>query len=110
MPYNNSKRTAGGAGTIRKKTFVSNGKEYTYWEARYTSGYDPGTGKQIQRTINGKSKKEVAEKLLPYVTDDLPKALRIYEETRDNAQNSGYDLRPENMKTVTVYIIRTDLQ
>ena len=63
MPYNNSKRTAGGAGTIRKKTFVSNGKEYTYWEARYTSGYDPGTGKQIQRTINGKSKKEVAEKL-----------------------------------------------
>ena len=63
MPYNNSKRTAGGAGTIRKKTFVSNGKEYTYWEARYTSGYDPGTGKQIQRKINGKSKKEVAEKL-----------------------------------------------
>ena len=52
----------------------------------------------------------MAEKLLPYVTDDLPKALRIYEETRDNAQNSGYDLRPENMKTVTVYIIRTDLQ
>ena len=56
------------------------------------------------------AEKEVAEKLLPYVTDDLPKALRIYEETRDNAQNSGYDLRPENMKTVTVYIIRTDLQ
>ena len=56
------------------------------------------------------AEKEVAEKLLPYVTDDLPKALRIFEETRDNAQNSGYDLRPENMKTVTVYIIRTDLQ
>ena len=56
------------------------------------------------------AEKEAAEKLLPYVTDDLPKALRIYEETRDNAQNSGYDLRPENMKTVTVYIIRTDLQ
>ena len=56
------------------------------------------------------AEKEAAEKLLPYVTDDLPKALRIFEETRDNAQNSGYDLRPENMKTVTVYIIRTDLQ
>ena len=56
------------------------------------------------------AEKEAAEKLLPHVTDDLPKALRIYEETRDNAQNSGYDLRPENMKTVTVYIIRTDLQ
>ena len=63
MPYINSKRTAGGAGTIRKKSFVSNGKEYTYWEARYTSGYDPGTGKQIQHTINGRSKKEVAERL-----------------------------------------------
>ena len=56
------------------------------------------------------AEKDVAEKLLPYVTDDLPKALRIYEETRGNAQNSGYDLRPENMKNVTVYIIRTDLQ
>lgn len=56
------------------------------------------------------AEKEAAEKLLPYVTDDLPKALRIYEETRDNAQNGGYDLRPENMKTVTVHIIRTDLQ
>ena len=29
----------------------------------YTSGFDPGTGKQIQHTINGKSKKEVARKL-----------------------------------------------
>ena len=63
VPYNNPKRTANGAGTIRKKTFVSNGKEYAYWEARFTSGFDPGTGKQIQRTINGKTKKEVAERL-----------------------------------------------
>lgn len=56
------------------------------------------------------AEKDAAEKLLPYVTDNLPNALRIYEETRDNAQNSGYDLRPDGMKTVTVYIIRTDLQ
>ena len=56
------------------------------------------------------AEKEAAEKLMPYVTDNLPRALRIYEETCDNARNnSGYDLRPENMKTVTVYIIRTDL-
>ena len=41
------------------------------------------------------AEKEAAEKLLPYVTYDLPKTLRIFEETRDNAQNSGYDLRPE---------------
>ena len=63
MPYSDSKRAASGAGSIRKKSYVSNGKEYTYWEARYTCGFDPGTGKQIQHTINGKSKKEVAQKL-----------------------------------------------
>ncbi len=56
------------------------------------------------------AEKQIAEKLLPYVTDDLTKALRIYEETRINAQNSGYDLRPDSMKAVTVYLIRTDLQ
>lgn len=56
-------RSAAGAGTIRKKTVTRNGKEYTYWEARYTVGYDPGTGKQIQRSITGKTQKEVAQKL-----------------------------------------------
>ena len=62
---NNTKNTKGasGAGTIRKKTVKRNGKEYTYWEARYTTGFDPGTGKQIQRSVTGKTQKEVAEKL-----------------------------------------------
>ena len=54
--------------------------------------------------------KEAANKLLPYVENELADALRIYEETRDSTRNSGYDLRPEDMKTVTVYVIRTDLQ
>lgn len=56
-------RSAQGAGTIRKKTVTRSGKEYTYWEARYTAGRDPGTGKQVQRSITGKSQSEVAEKL-----------------------------------------------
>jgi len=56
-------RNASGLGTIRKKTVTRNGKEYTYWEARYTEGYHPGTGKQIQRSITGKTQKEVAQKL-----------------------------------------------
>lgn len=56
-------KSASGSGTIRKKTVMRNGKEYTYWEARYTAGYDPGTGKQIQRSISGKTQKEVAQKL-----------------------------------------------
>lgn len=58
-----SKKAASGTGTIRKKTVTRNGKEYTYWEARYTEGVDPGTGKQIQRSISGKTQKEVAKKL-----------------------------------------------
>lgn len=51
------------AGTIRKKTVTRGGKSYSYWEARATVGYDPGTGKQIQRSITGKTQKEVAQKL-----------------------------------------------
>lgn len=56
-------KAASGAGTIRKKTVMRNGKEYTYWEARYTIGFDPGTGKQVQRSISGKTQKEVSKKL-----------------------------------------------
>lgn len=50
-------------GSIRKITKTSKGKEYTYYEARYTEGFDPRTGKQIQRSISDKSKKVVAQKL-----------------------------------------------
>ena len=56
-------RSARGTGTIRKKTVTRGGKKYEYWEARYTAGADPGTGKQIQRSITGKTQKEVAQKL-----------------------------------------------
>lgn len=63
MPRKSNTRGAQGAGTIRKKTIARSGKEYTYWEARYTAGRDPGTGKQIQRSITGKTQKEVAQKL-----------------------------------------------
>ena len=65
MPQCNqkNKKAASGMGNIRKVSKVKNGKEYTYYEARYTEGYDPGTGKQIQRSISGKTQKEVAQKL-----------------------------------------------
>ena len=58
-----SKKSTSGMGSIRKVTKVVKGKEYTYYEARYTEGFDPGTGKQIQRSITDKSKKVVAQKL-----------------------------------------------
>lgn len=58
-----AKKAAKGSGTIRKKTVTRSGKTYEYWEARYTAGFDPGTGKQIQRSITGKTQKEVAQRL-----------------------------------------------
>ena len=59
----NNKRAAHGSGTIRKKTVTRNGQDYTYWEARITTGYDAGTGRQKQRSVTGKTQKEVREKL-----------------------------------------------
>ena len=58
-----AKKSAKGGGTIRKKTVTRNGKEYTYWEARVTTGRDPGTGKQIQRSFTGKTQAEVRKKM-----------------------------------------------
>ncbi len=57
------KRSAQGSGNIRKKTVTRNGETYNYWEARYSVGSDPGTGKQIQKSVSGKTQKEVREKL-----------------------------------------------
>ncbi len=50
-------RGAQGAGTIRQR---KDGR----WEARYTVGRDPGTGKQLQKSIYGKTQQEVRRKLL----------------------------------------------
>ena len=41
---------AKGGGTIRQRP---DGR----WEARYTLGIDPGTGKQIQKSVYGKTQK-----------------------------------------------------
>lgn len=56
-------KSAAGSGSIRKKVITKKGKKYEYWEARYTVGTDPGTGKPIRRSISGKTQKEVAKKL-----------------------------------------------
>ena len=49
-------KNAKGAGSIRKR---SEG----FWEARYTIGRNPGTGKQIQKSVYGKTQAEVRKKL-----------------------------------------------
>ena len=56
-------RGAQGGGSIRKKTVVRDGVAYTYWEARITTGFDPRTGRQKQRSFSGKTQKEVREKM-----------------------------------------------
>ena len=62
-------RSAKGSGKVEKRTYKSNGKKYTYWTGKCTVGYDPGTGKQIQRTITGKTQREVSEKLRAIAAD-----------------------------------------
>lgn len=56
-----STRNAQGGGTIRQR------KDGT-WEARYTVGRDPGTGKQIQKSVYGKTQKEVRQRLQQITT------------------------------------------
>lgn len=57
-----AKKNAQGAGTIRKR---ADGR----WEARFTIGFDPVSGKQIQRSIYGKTQREVREKLAQITTE-----------------------------------------
>ena len=57
-----STRAAQGGGTIRQRP---DGR----WEARFTVGRDPGTGKQIQRSVYGSTQKEVRQKLAQAVAE-----------------------------------------
>ena len=57
-----AKRAAQGAGSIRQRADGT-------WEARYTVGRDPGTGKQVQRSIYGKTQAEVRKKLAKVSTE-----------------------------------------
>lgn len=52
-----ARKGARGGGTIRQRP---DGR----WEARFTVGRDPGTGKQVQRSVYGSTQKEVRQKLV----------------------------------------------
>lgn len=54
MPRKKTTRNAQGSGSIRQR------KDGT-WEARFTTGRDPGTGKQIQRSKYFKTQREAAK-------------------------------------------------
>jgi integrase len=57
-----STRNAQGGGTIRQR---ADGR----WEARYTLGRDPGTGKQVQKSVYGSSQAEVRRKLAQAIAE-----------------------------------------
>lgn len=63
MTENKKPRRAKGTGTIKKRTVTRNGRDYEFWEAAVTIGYDPGTGRQLRKTYTGKTQKEVREKM-----------------------------------------------
>lgn len=58
-----TKRNAQGAGSIRER-------KDGLWEARYTVGRNPATGKQVRRSVYGKTQQEVRKKLTA-ITSDL---------------------------------------
>ena len=62
MAKKSNTRGANGDGTIRKR---SDGR----WEGRYTYIIDPGTGKQIQKSVYGKTQNEVRKKLKEITLD-----------------------------------------
>ena len=62
MAQKKKTRSAAGNGNIRKR------KDGT-WEARYTVGTDPKTGKQLRRSIYGRTQKEVRERLRQITSD-----------------------------------------
>ena len=55
-------RNAQGGGSIRKR-------KDGLWEGRFTFGHDPGTGKQIQKSVYGKTQAEVRKKLQQATVD-----------------------------------------
>ncbi len=54
------------------------------------------------------AQKQAADALLPYMESRLAGFIEGAVNAAGNSENGGYDLRPDGMKTVTSFIIRTD--
>ena len=92
---------AKGGGTIRQRP---DGR----WEARYTLGIDPGTGKQIQKSVYGKTQKEVRQKLTA-ITAEIDSG--VYQEPCKMTVNEWLDIWLKDyqigVKDSTAYCVRT---
>ena len=106
-----NRRKAAGTGSIRKKTVCRKGKTYEYWEGRCTVGYDPGTGRQIQRSITGKTQKEVSQKLRK-MTMEVDEG--TYRAPSDLTVGQWLDIWSEeylsNIKESTAFIYRENIR
>lgn len=69
MAKKGSKRGAPNGGSIRHRKVERDGHTYEWWESRITVGYNPGTGKQIQRSFSGKTQREVRQKMQAALVD-----------------------------------------
>ena len=92
------KKSASGSGNIRKR---SDGR----WEARYSVGFDPKTGKQIQRSVYGKTQKEVREKLTA-ITSEIdngtyiePSSQKVSEWLREWLRDYIGNVKPSTVKS-----------
>lgn len=92
------------------KSYTGGVDEAAVGAAKLSAGaaslHDSGTD-TLQTTIL-EVEASLAEKLLPWLTDDFATIVRVFEDTRDMTQAAGYDLRPDGMDAETVHIIRTD--
>lgn len=89
MAGRSNNKGASGDGTIRKR---SDGR----WEARYSYGYDPGSGKHIQKSIYGKTQKEVRMKL-KQITSDIDQG--VYTEPSKMTLGAWLDIWIEDYNT-----------
>ena len=69
--------------------------------------HENGTSELKSQLLDAQS--QAAEALLPYLQEDLPKVLHLFEDTRDRSADAGYDLRSGSQEETTLYLIRTDL-
>jgi len=66
-----------------------------------------GTKKLMDSILS--AEKTLASQIQPLAEQYLPPLKYLFEQAKDSA-SQGYDLRPDGMDALTVYVIRTDLQ
>ena len=98
-----SRKSANGAGSIRKR---ADGR----WEARYSNGFDPKTGKLIQKSIYGKTQKEVRQKLAK-TTSEIdegtyiePNSIKLSEWLQTWLHDYIGNVKPSTVKSYTDHV------